>query len=210
VLSEQALIAMREVLDAAGEQHWLKWIDEDIEAWRAEGSTRHHRSAYGGMGSLNDLYLMRPQGEPDRIWLDAALDTLRHIAFSAAPFAEQSPSALRQIAPGSSTTSLAGLPISVCGECNRRYVSPESRLFAAAAGWCSAAVPELVQAGRGEEVALRCLGLAPGDDRQRYADFVDTVVEAERLLPAVYDNYADWFCPGCGHRRWRRSTVAVF
>jgi hypothetical protein len=210
VLYEQALIALRGVLEAASEQHWLRWIDDDIDAWRTEGSTRHHRSAYGGMGSLNDLYLARAQDEPDRIWLDAALDTLRHIAASTAPFAEQSSSALRQIAPGASTTSLAGLPISVCGECNRRYVSPEARLYAAAAAWCSAAVPELAQARRGAEVAPRSVGLGPGDDRHQYVDFVDVVVGTEQLQPAVHEKYADWFCPRCAHRRWRASSVAVF
>ena len=184
--------------------------DEDLEAWRAEGTTGHHRSAYGGMGSLNDLYLAGPPGELDRIWLDAALDTLRHIAASAAPAAEQAADTLRQIAPGSSTTSLAGLSVSVCGECNTLFVSSESRVFAAAAAWCSAAVPELVQSRRGDEVALRSVGPASADDRQRYVDFVGTVVAAERLLPAVYEKRSDWFCPVCGHRRWRTSNIAVF
>lgn len=209
-LYEQALIAMRGVLEAAGEQHWLKWIDEDLAAWRAAGSTSHHRSAYGGMGSLNDVHLSRADGEPGGIWLDAALDTLRHIAASAAPVAEQSPTSLRQISPGSSTTNLAGLPVSVCGDCGERFVSTASRVFAAAAGWSSAAVPELVQAERGDEVALRALGLLTSDDRQRYLDVVDAVVAAERLLPAVYDKYAEWLCPKCGHHRWRSSAVAVF
>jgi hypothetical protein len=91
---------MQSVLQAAGEGHWLRWIEEDIVSWRKQSSTAHHRSAYGGMGSFNDLYLMSAQAEPDKIWLNEALDTLRHIAASVAPSAEQSSDSFRQVPPG--------------------------------------------------------------------------------------------------------------
>jgi hypothetical protein len=50
---------MRHLLVRCDETHWLSWIDEDIQAWRSDRSTAHHLSAYGGMGSFNDLTLCR-------------------------------------------------------------------------------------------------------------------------------------------------------
>lgn len=54
---EHTLEAMERLLRAAGETHWATWMQQDLKEWRESGSTRHHRSAYGGMGSFNDLWL---------------------------------------------------------------------------------------------------------------------------------------------------------
>lgn len=210
LLYEQALIGMQGVLQAAGEGHWLRWIEEDIGTWREQGSTAHHRSAYGGMGSFNDLYLMSAQSEPDKIWLNEALDTLRHIAASVAPSAEQSSDSFRQVPPGSSTTSLAGVAISVCGRCQSRFVTPSSILFAAAAAWRSWAVPALVQDQHGESVADHALGVAPDDHREDYVTYVGAAINGSGVALADYDSYAAWSCPTCGHRQWRTSSVGVF
>lgn len=171
LLYEQALVGMLRVLQAANEDHWLRWIEEDIVAWRERGSTAHHRSAYGGMGSFNDLYLTGAQAEPGEIWLEVALNYLRHVAASVAPFAEQSSDGFRQVPPGSSTTSLAGVAISVCGRCQSRFVTPSSILSGAAAAWCSWTVPTLVQDQQGETIADHALGLAPEDDREEYVGY---------------------------------------
>ncbi|MGB8861030.1 MAG: hypothetical protein WCC60_17355 [Ilumatobacteraceae bacterium] len=201
-------------MQAAGEGHWLRWIEEDIVAWRERGSTAHHRSAYGGMGSFNDLYLTGAQAEPGEIWLEVALNYLRHylrhVAASVAPFAEQSSEGFRQVPPGSSTTSLAGVAISVCGRCQSRFVTSSSILFGAAAAWCSWTVPTLVQDQQGETIADHALGLAPEDDREEYVGYVNAAINRAGIAVADYDSYATWSCPSCGHRQWRTSSVGVF
>src|SRR5262252_8072180 len=50
-----ALNAMRELLGALGETHWRSWIAKDIAEWEGSKSVSHHLSAYGGMGSFNDI-----------------------------------------------------------------------------------------------------------------------------------------------------------
>jgi hypothetical protein len=50
-----ALNAMHLFLDKIGETHWRDWIAEDLRQWEASNSVVHHLSAYGGMGSFNDM-----------------------------------------------------------------------------------------------------------------------------------------------------------
>lgn len=45
----------KQILIQSGNLHWAKWIDKDIEAWETNQSTKHHREAFGGMGSINDI-----------------------------------------------------------------------------------------------------------------------------------------------------------
>ena len=51
----EALKAMYFFLDSIGERHWRDWIAEDLRQWEASNSVEHHLSAYGGMGSFNDM-----------------------------------------------------------------------------------------------------------------------------------------------------------
>jgi len=52
---EQALTAMERLLCAVNEKHWGDWVREDLNRWRASSDTSHHLSAYGAMGSFNDV-----------------------------------------------------------------------------------------------------------------------------------------------------------
>jgi len=47
-----------------GEEHWLQWIVRDVTLIREGDShgVEHFLSAYGGMGSFNDLYLCPENG----------------------------------------------------------------------------------------------------------------------------------------------------
>ncbi|HSM36235.1 MAG TPA: hypothetical protein VK837_07560 [Longimicrobiales bacterium] len=74
---EAALCAMHDLLVEVGESRWARWIDRDLELWRRSRDVVHHLSAYGGMGSLNDVVLCRdnahslsPRQEP---WADMLL-----------------------------------------------------------------------------------------------------------------------------------------
>lgn len=210
VLYEEALLAMQSILTAANEGHWRGWIEQDIETWRSAQRTSHHRSAYGGMGSFNDLHLVGSDTGQDEVWLDAALDACRHIAASVAPIAEQSPASFRQVSPGSSTTGAVDVRQYICGNSGSSYVTSLDRLRAAAAAWSSWAVPDLIQGQRGRLVAEAALGRTAPDNRPLYITSVDDTIDQSPALGAEFDSYADWHCPSCGHRQWTTSGIAAF
>lgn len=57
LLYRESLLALKFVLEQSGVSSWAKWIATDLDRWETEKSVRHHISAYGGMGSLNDLII---------------------------------------------------------------------------------------------------------------------------------------------------------
>jgi hypothetical protein len=69
-----ALNAMHDLLGALGEQHWRAWIAQDIDEWESHKSVSHHLSAYGGMGSFNDI------GFED-VWLGVLFDDLKSACY---------------------------------------------------------------------------------------------------------------------------------
>jgi len=82
---EHALAATEYLLRQVGERHWADWLHEDMLAWRANGDVSHHRSAYGGMGSFNDVIICRmnqhnvtAEQEP---WANALFEWLKAILF---------------------------------------------------------------------------------------------------------------------------------
>ncbi|MTI48430.1 MAG: hypothetical protein FH761_11350 [Firmicutes bacterium] len=52
-----ALEALYKLLNETGETFWADWILKDIKLWEQNKSKEHHLSAYGGMGSFNDLVI---------------------------------------------------------------------------------------------------------------------------------------------------------
>jgi hypothetical protein len=56
-LYRELLLALNFVLEQSGVSSWSNWIATDLYKWEIEKSVRHHLSAYGGMGSLNDLII---------------------------------------------------------------------------------------------------------------------------------------------------------
>jgi len=69
-----ALNAMHDLLGVLGEQHWRSWIAQDIDEWERLKSVHHHLSAYGGMGSFNDI------GFED-VWLGTLFEDLRSACY---------------------------------------------------------------------------------------------------------------------------------
>lgn len=57
LLYRESLLALKFVLEQSGVISWSKWIATDLAKWEIEKSVQHHLSAYGGMGSLNDLII---------------------------------------------------------------------------------------------------------------------------------------------------------
>ncbi|HXA45074.1 MAG TPA: hypothetical protein VNZ25_06175 [Candidatus Angelobacter sp.] len=69
-----ALNAMHDLLGTLGEQHWRSWIAQDINDWEGHKSVSHHLSAYGGMGSFNDIGF-------DDVWLGTLFDDLKSACY---------------------------------------------------------------------------------------------------------------------------------
>lgn len=57
ILYPEILKILRTLLEKSDNTHWANWITQDIEEWNESKSTKHHLSAYGGMGSINDLWV---------------------------------------------------------------------------------------------------------------------------------------------------------
>lgn len=80
-----AIKALEYLLDKVGETRWRNWIRKDIELWRTRQDVSHHLSAYGGMGSLSDLWISARNShtvmEFQEPWVNVALTLLRDEAF---------------------------------------------------------------------------------------------------------------------------------
>ena len=75
-----ALYGLRAILLDAGHSHWADYISEDIYAWDNSQSTSHHRRAYGGMGSLNDIVFVT--SALTDVWKNHVFESMRAVAFS--------------------------------------------------------------------------------------------------------------------------------
>lgn len=105
-----ALNAMHELLGALGEQHWQSWIAQDIDEWESRKSVQHHLSAYGGMGSFNDI------GFEDA-WLGTLFDDLKSACyyFAHSPTAKPNARELER-AMGGIGFELSGWRCLACGQ----------------------------------------------------------------------------------------------
>ncbi len=96
----EALKAMWLLLDMAGEQYWRDWIQEDIQSWEAHRDVKYHLSAYGGMGSFNDVVITGRRGhnvsDMQEAWVNALFDILKSMCYLLAhdPFTDKSISEL--------------------------------------------------------------------------------------------------------------------
>ena len=81
-LYPETLKVLRNLLEKSHNTHWVNWINEDIEQWNKFKKTKHHLSAYGGMGSINDLWV----GGNDLIgiWENEIFDNCKSLAYTLA------------------------------------------------------------------------------------------------------------------------------
>jgi hypothetical protein len=70
----EALDATQRLLKSQNETHWRNWILRDIDEWKSSHSVSHHLSAYGGMGSFNDIGFENP-------WIHYLFDDLKSACF---------------------------------------------------------------------------------------------------------------------------------
>lgn len=100
---------MHDLLGVLKESHWRNWIAQDIEEWETRHSVTHHLSAYGGMGSFNDI------GFED-IWLGSLFDDLKSACYNFArhPIGKIAMTALRD-SMGSIGVEIEGWRCLTCG-----------------------------------------------------------------------------------------------
>lgn len=67
---------------------WRKWIETDIEEYLSTGSVEHHLGAYGGMGSINDIWICKvnnhtinDEAEP---WANELMEYLKCLSYGIA------------------------------------------------------------------------------------------------------------------------------
>jgi hypothetical protein len=84
----QAITALEYLLDKAGENHWRDWLRHDMDLWESKRDVSHHLSAYGGMGSFNDVsicvqnkYNVTKAQEP---WVNNLFEILKGLCFQLA------------------------------------------------------------------------------------------------------------------------------
>ena len=58
-----SLLILHKLLQDSGYTHWRNWIAQDLMFWDKTKSTKHHISAFGGMGSINDIYVASTSSE---------------------------------------------------------------------------------------------------------------------------------------------------
>ncbi len=76
----KTLLLLKDLLHNSDNSHWEQWIDRDIYEWENSKSTSHHKSAFGGMGSINDLSV-GGQGKVGT-WKNNMFDILKSISWT--------------------------------------------------------------------------------------------------------------------------------
>jgi hypothetical protein len=73
---------LKQLLEESDNSHWANWISEDIQLWESKKDVKHHLGAYGGMGSINDLFV----GGTDKlgIWNNQVFDTIKNLSWNLA------------------------------------------------------------------------------------------------------------------------------
>jgi hypothetical protein len=76
----KTLEILKDLLQKSDNGHWAQWLERDILEWDNLKSTTHHRSAFGGMGSINDLWV----GGNGKIgtWNNNLFDLLKSISWT--------------------------------------------------------------------------------------------------------------------------------
>jgi hypothetical protein len=203
---EQTLIGLKSVLEAAGSNSWSAWIGRSLDEWRTSGTCSVLRSAYGGMGSLNDL-VVAGNADPRLVWLDPPLELLRAAAYQWSSVASDAPTTFK-----TTPASTHGLRLRwyECDACHLRVAGTFERAMAAADAWSSWAVPRLVSLRQAHEIVEASGGKTVDFPTAPYTAHLE--LQYEKLSVKRLDLGRHWedLCPRCGAIAWRYSSAAAF
>lgn len=193
-LYQRALLGLIELFGVCGEQHWAQRMRQDLDTWRADRTTGHHRQARGGLGSLDDWWYT------DDPWLDAAISQLINASTAAATSAEVDRDRFIQITASGGLGSLVWYRCLACGS---GCVPPDCADSGAAAGWATWVVPRrLTDCYDGPWWPV-------GETGAPYARHVEDRI-TELGLTRHDIGLRDAPCPSCGRAEWQRTTASVF
>jgi hypothetical protein len=81
-----SLKAMEYLLEKVNEDYWCNWIRKDIKEWETNQTVDHHMSAYGGMGSFNDVVICTANqhtiSKGTEEWADQLFNWLKSLCFA--------------------------------------------------------------------------------------------------------------------------------
>lgn len=84
-LYKLTLVAMYKLLNETGVQFWADWILKDLDYWKNNKSVKHHLSAYGGMGSFNDVVICVENNHKvikcQEAWVNHLLMSLKSVTY---------------------------------------------------------------------------------------------------------------------------------
>jgi hypothetical protein len=196
-----ALDAMHLLLNRCGETHWRDWVAKDLADWDASGSVSHHLSAYGGMGSFNDVYLTAEACSlpaETESWLAALSDDLRSICYLLAQHQEKLLPGLR----GSLIGMQMGAPKADvsgwrCRSCGYSEVTPrEIELYLAR----REIRPAILEALRQRRVSTLVEEVLSGERARGVESRRDALKEELRASGISIEEREGWMrpCPRCG------------
>lgn len=81
----QAIKALEYLLDKSGETRWRDWLRQDIFLWETKKDVEHHLSAYGAMGSINDVWISVQNGHSvtkiQEPWVDTLFELMKGLCY---------------------------------------------------------------------------------------------------------------------------------
>ena len=77
-----SLEVLSKILQEENYDHWATWMQEDLKFWENNKDVEHHLSAYGGMGSFNDVVIGSSDNEG--IWKGQIFGHLQSVAYNLA------------------------------------------------------------------------------------------------------------------------------
>lgn len=187
-----AIDAIVGLLDAVGEDNWIKGLRIQKRRWAQTGDASSHRKIYGGMGSFGDIVLCRSNGyrisKEQDLWIPELFEQLQNVCYGMA--SGRIASARRLV---ESRSKLIGWFCRTCGYWDVSRAAIESHVAARMVG---ALVREGLRNGNLISIVERVVSL----DIPRYPATLDRTMRRveESNIPIVTRKGWLKVCPDCG------------
>lgn len=200
-LYEDALDALIDALALAGEAHWHAWMVLDREHWRRGRDVSHHRSAYGGMGSFNDLWFA--SGDQ---WVDATAETLREAMAEISAAVVRDPARTVQLQTTVAGTVRAGR----CTRCATTLVPSRGIEHAAASAWASWWIPTCLRDRRPADICAGATGRLAARREEYAADGRSRLPSEWLVVESGKPGATAGPCPRCSSVELSAVAVALY
>ncbi|MFH1423121.1 MAG: hypothetical protein ABIH42_10470 [Planctomycetota bacterium] len=206
-----ALEALIELLSRSGAFFWCNWMREDIDNWRKNKDLSHHLTAYGGMGSLNDLIICKINNHSvtrnQEPWINAVFSGLTSITYLIAHSVQRGHNTTGWIRVFREEMDLPCIMSGeLCEKCGCKYAVENMLTASAAKRWAQTAVPFAVSQSNGIELVRRIFNHETDTEIKNSLEEFKSAVEKTGLtiLPSSFDCRSD-ACASCGQICWRTT-----